>query len=78
MPFGAYGALDAIEPETMHGEMSEKEKAYGTEEICEEDEKETYGSKTVWEQVTIVGIVSRLSISPFFNAFNIFFLGANE
>ena len=49
MPFGAYGALDAIEPETMHGEMSEKEKAYGTEEICEENEKETYGSKSVWE-----------------------------
>ena len=29
--------------------MSEKEKAYGTEESCEENEKEIYGSKSVWK-----------------------------
>ena len=49
MPFGAYGALDEIEPGTMNGEMSEKEKAYGTEESCEENEKEIYGSESVWQ-----------------------------
>ena len=48
MPFGAYGALDEIEPGTMHGEMSEKEKNDGAEEICEENEK-----RNLWVEVSL-------------------------
>ena len=60
MPLGAYGALDEIEPWSMHSEMSEKEKAYGTEAICEEDDKEIYGSKSLSEWASIVGFVFRV------------------
>ena len=49
MPLGAHGALDEIEPWSMQGDMSEKEKAYGTEALCEKDEKQIYGANPALE-----------------------------
>ena len=60
MPLGAHGALDEIEPWSMQADMSEKEKAYGTEAICEENDKEIHGSTSVSEWASVVGFVFRL------------------
>ena len=50
MPLGAYGALGEIEPWPMQGDMSEKEKAYGTEAICEKDENKSMGRSQCWNR----------------------------